>query len=80
MDSRKSHLFGLFRWLCKKTKIKARKSRDARRTSGTPQRQRDEAQPRSWAFYETIMLDELVKSRNFHFSVIPAYAGIQRIQ
>ncbi len=37
----KSHAL---RWLCKKSKIKARESRDARRTCRTPQRQRDEAQ------------------------------------
>jgi hypothetical protein len=42
------------RWLRKKPKFKARKSRGVRRTCSTPQRQRDEAQRRNWAFYEAI--------------------------
>jgi hypothetical protein len=42
------------RWLCKKPKFKARESRGVRRTCSTPQRQRDEAQRRNWAFYEAI--------------------------
>jgi hypothetical protein len=32
------------------------------------------------AFYEFIKVDELVKSRQFRFSVIPAKAGIKLLQ
>jgi hypothetical protein len=45
------------RWLCKEAKFKARESRGVRRTSCTPQRQRDEAQRRNWTIYEAIILN-----------------------
>ena len=44
------------RWLCTKSKFKARESRGVRRACRTPQRQRDEAQRRNWAFYEAIKI------------------------
>jgi hypothetical protein len=47
------------RWLCKKPKFKAREPRGARRACRTPQRQRDEAQRRNWAFYKAINDDVL---------------------
>jgi hypothetical protein len=47
----KSHPLGR---LCKKAKVKARKSRGARRTYSTPQRQLDEAQRRDWPFYKVV--------------------------
>jgi hypothetical protein len=43
------------RWLCKEAKFKAREARGVRRTSSTPQRQRAEAQRRSWTIYEAIV-------------------------
>jgi hypothetical protein len=39
-------------WLRKEAKIKARKFRVARRTSCTPQQQRNAAQRRDWPIYE----------------------------
>jgi hypothetical protein len=44
------------RWLCKEAKFKARESRGVRRTSSTPQRQRDDAQRRNWTIYEAIII------------------------
>jgi hypothetical protein len=44
------------RWLCKEAKFKARDARGVRRTSGTPQRQRAEAQRRNRPICEAIMI------------------------
>jgi hypothetical protein len=40
----------LLQRLRKKTEVKARESRAARRIGGTPQRQQDQAQRRDWTF------------------------------
>jgi hypothetical protein len=61
----KSHRF---RRLRKKPKVKARESRVARRTSSTPQRQRDEAQRRDWVFYEVVIVIPFIH---------PVFAGDQ---
>jgi len=46
----------------KSSNFKARESRVTRRTCRTPQRQRDEAQRRSWTFYEVVNVDDLAPS------------------
>jgi membrane-bound lytic murein transglycosylase D len=65
-----------YRWLCKEAKFKACDARGVRRASGTPQRQRTEAQRRNWAVHKAI---KIAFSAALVVAVMAASAGAQSV-